>query len=165
MDPGAIAVRCLVAFVALMVLLRARGKSAIAEATAFDFVLALIIGDLFDDVFWAELPVSRFLAAAGTLVVADTLITWLTARFPRLDALCDGSAATLLARGRGRRRAMRHELVSDGELAALLRLRGVDPDRDAGDLTAILENDGELSVLRDPAGEAATRRDWPGTHS
>ena len=165
MDPGAIAVRCLVAFVVLMALLRLRGKSAIAEATSFDFVLALIVGDLFDDMFWAEVPVSQFLVAAGALVVADTLASFLTMLFPRLDALLDGSPAILLSGGRRQRRAMGREQVSDQELDELLRLRGVDPARDGGSVTAILENDGELAVLREPEHEAATRDDVAGNRS
>ena len=45
--------RALVAYVFLLFLMRLSGKRAIAQGSAFDFVLALIVGDLVDDLLQA----------------------------------------------------------------------------------------------------------------
>lgn len=55
-----IAVRAAFAFLTLLALLRVSGKRTIGKGTAFDFVLALVIGDLFDDLLWADVPASQF---------------------------------------------------------------------------------------------------------
>ena len=67
MDLWRIAVRALAAYIYLAVTTRASGKRVISQATPFDFVIALILGDLVDDALWAEVPMSVFLVASGSL--------------------------------------------------------------------------------------------------
>jgi uncharacterized membrane protein YcaP (DUF421 family) len=67
-DPLRIAVRCLVAYGLLWMLLRLSGKRTVRQAHPLDFVLALVIGDLVDDAIWSEVPVAQFIVAAATLV-------------------------------------------------------------------------------------------------
>jgi uncharacterized membrane protein YcaP (DUF421 family) len=75
-----IALRCLVAYVFLLVLLRSSGKRTVRQADAFDFVLALTIGDLVDDAIWNEVPIAQFFVAAATLVIVNLFITTVRAR-------------------------------------------------------------------------------------
>lgn len=82
MDLGHIALRCLISYVFLLLMLRLRGKRAVAQASAFDFVLALIVGDLVDDAVWADVPVTQFLTGVATLFAADTLVSLVTSRLP-----------------------------------------------------------------------------------
>ena len=70
MDPLRIAVRTVLAYVFLLALLRVAGKKGLRNATAFEFVTALILGDLVDDALWAEVPFAQFIVAATTLMLA-----------------------------------------------------------------------------------------------
>ena len=70
MDPLRILVRAVIAYVFLLVLLRLSGKRVVHQGTAFDFVLALIIGDLVDDALWSEVPMAQFMVASATIVLA-----------------------------------------------------------------------------------------------
>jgi len=72
MDPLRIAVRAIVAYVTLRVLVRLSGKRTIKQGSPFDFTVALIIGDLIDDVLWAEVNVSTFIVASGVIVMLHT---------------------------------------------------------------------------------------------
>jgi uncharacterized membrane protein YcaP (DUF421 family) len=72
----ALALRCLVAYLLLLILLRLAGKRTIRQATAFDFVLALTVGDLVDDAIWAEVPVAQFAVATMTLLLARLMPAW-----------------------------------------------------------------------------------------
>jgi hypothetical protein len=67
MDPLRIAIRALAAYLFLLALLRVSGKQTVRQSRAFDFLLALIVGDLIDDALWSEVPLSQFVVAAGTL--------------------------------------------------------------------------------------------------
>lgn len=67
MDPLRIAVRAVFAYVFLLVMVRLSGKQTIAYGATSDFVLALVFGDLVDDLVWAEVAASQFVVAAGTL--------------------------------------------------------------------------------------------------
>jgi uncharacterized membrane protein YcaP (DUF421 family) len=73
MDPFRIAVRAVFGYVLLLVMVRLSGKQTIAYGATSDFVLALVFGDLIDDLVWAEVPASQFVVAAGTLFLCSGL--------------------------------------------------------------------------------------------
>jgi uncharacterized membrane protein YcaP (DUF421 family) len=75
MDPSRIGVRCLIAYVFLLVVMRLAGKRVVRHANAFDFVLALIVGDLVDDALWSEVPVAQFVVATATLIFMKLSLT------------------------------------------------------------------------------------------
>jgi uncharacterized membrane protein YcaP (DUF421 family) len=75
MDPLRIAVRCLITYFFLLIVMRLAGKRVLRHAHPFDFVLALILGDLVDDAVWAEVPVAQFVVATATLVFMKLSVT------------------------------------------------------------------------------------------
>jgi uncharacterized membrane protein YcaP (DUF421 family) len=72
-DPLRIGIRAVFVFVTLLALVRVSGKRSVRQGSPFDFTIALIIGDMADDAIWAEVPLSQFIVACGTLVVAHVL--------------------------------------------------------------------------------------------
>ena len=75
MDPLRIVVRIVFAWLALQTLVRVSGKRTVRQGTPFDFTLSLILGDMMDDFVWAEVAASQFVVAAGTLFVAQTMVS------------------------------------------------------------------------------------------
>jgi uncharacterized membrane protein YcaP (DUF421 family) len=69
MDPLRLVVRVIFAYLFALALMRVSGKRAVKQGDAPSFVLALILGDMFDDLFWAEISASQFVVATGTLVL------------------------------------------------------------------------------------------------
>jgi uncharacterized membrane protein YcaP (DUF421 family) len=76
MDPFRLVMRCVASYLFLLLLLRLAGKRTIRQGPPFDFVLALVIGDLIDDAIWAEIPFTQFVIASATLVLTKLLMTW-----------------------------------------------------------------------------------------
>jgi uncharacterized membrane protein YcaP (DUF421 family) len=74
MDPLRIAVRVLFAYVVLLVLVRQSGKRAVKHGSPFDFAVSLVLGDMVDDVLWAEVAASEFVVAAGALFAIHTAV-------------------------------------------------------------------------------------------
>jgi uncharacterized membrane protein YcaP (DUF421 family) len=74
MDPLRIAARVVFAYVVLMVMVRVSGKRTVRHASPFDFTLTLILGDMVDDLLWAEVDASVFVVAAGMLVIMHIVI-------------------------------------------------------------------------------------------
>lgn len=72
LDPVRIAVRVVVAYVLLLVLLRLSGKHSVKQSNPLDFTLVMILGDMVDDAVWAEVHVSLFVAGAVSLVAIHT---------------------------------------------------------------------------------------------
>lgn len=68
MDPLRIAIRAAFTFVLVLFLIRMSGKRAIRHGDMSSFIVALVLGDLFDDLLWAEVAASQFVVAVGTIV-------------------------------------------------------------------------------------------------
>ena len=80
MDPLRIAARVVFAYVVLMVMVRVSGKRLVRHASPFDFTLSLILGDMVDDLLWAEVDASVFVVAAGVLVMIHMCVELLQLR-------------------------------------------------------------------------------------
>jgi uncharacterized membrane protein YcaP (DUF421 family) len=80
MDPLRIVVRVVFAYVLLLVLVRLGGKRLVKQASPFDFTLALIIGDMVDDLLWGEVDGSIFVTAVGVLFLIHAAVDFLRYR-------------------------------------------------------------------------------------
>ena len=69
MDPLRLIVRVLFGYVFALALMRTSGRRTVKQGDAQSFVLAVIVGDMFDDLFWAEVPAAQFVVATGLLVL------------------------------------------------------------------------------------------------
>jgi len=72
MDLLRIAARALFAYVVLLVLMRVSGKRTVRHASPFAFTLSLVLGDMVDDLLWAEVNASVFVVGAGVLLFVHT---------------------------------------------------------------------------------------------
>lgn len=159
MDLGRIAVRALVAYIYLLVTARVSGKRVVQQATPFDFIVALILGDLIDDCMWAEVSVAKFGAAVTSVVAADILVKFAAMRSSLVFRLVNGKSRVMLSNGVEDRRELRREQLNEHDLAHLLRREGIDDWKDVQ--TALLEQHAELSVIRTHDAQPATREDLP----
>jgi uncharacterized membrane protein YcaP (DUF421 family) len=157
MDLWRIAVRALVVYVFLLVLTRRSGKRVITQATPFDFIVALVVGDLIDDALWAEVSIAKFGAAASAIFLCDAVVKTIAFRWDAFDRLVNGAPAVVLRDGHEDSRALRRQQMSEEELAGLLRLQGVDDPSDVH--LAIVDRDHEISVILRPGAEPVQKRD------
>lgn len=155
----AIAVRALVAYGFLLVLLRVSGKRSVSHSSPFDFVMALVLGDMVDDLLWAEVGLAQFTVAAGTLVVLETAVAAAQARSGRIHTWVTGDAVMVLRNGIPDRDALRHERVRQDDLEAHLRVHGVERDRWLDLRAARLEAGGAVSIEPTERARPIERRD------
>ena len=73
MDPLRIAVRAVFGFTFALVMVRLSGARTVKQGDPSSFVVALIIGDMFDDLFWGDVPAAQFVVGVGALVVVHLL--------------------------------------------------------------------------------------------
>lgn len=145
MDLGRIAARAAIVYVYLLVMARISGKRVVGQSTPFDFLVALIIGDLVDDALWAEVPLARFGAATGSIFVVDLMTTMLVCRSRRFFRLVNGTPPVVLEDGVEDRHELRREQLNELDLAHLLRLRGIER---WNEVKLALIDCHELSVIR-----------------
>lgn len=159
MDPGRIAVRALVAYAYLLFTTRASGKRAVSQATPLDLIVSLILGDLIDDMLWAEVSVAKFAVAVATIVLAEVLVKMAAYRWPRFLHLVNGAPVAVLRDGREDGHALRGEQLNEADLAHLLRQHGLVREKWSDVHIAFVETNHQLSVIRTPAAEPAQKED------
>lgn len=157
MDIGRIAVRALVAYVYLLFMTRAGGKRLLSEATPFDFVVSIIIGDLIDDALWAEASIAQFAAAVASIFACDAITTIGARHSRRFHRLVNGVSSIVLRDGVEDRDQLRREQLNEGDLAHLLRHHAIEKWKEVR--LGIVESNHDLSVLRQHWAEPATRAD------
>ena len=154
-----IAIRSVFVYLVLLGLIRLSGKRTLAEATAFSFVLALILGDTIDDALWAEVPFAQFVVAAGTLTIVHLLVSWSTSRSEWIERVVCAQPTPILLDGRPHRRGLRGERMSDRELAAEVRHHDVDREDWPEVQAAHVEASGAVSLLKAGWARPVPRRD------
>jgi len=162
MDPARIAFRALTAFAYLLVLLRLAGKRAVAQGSPFDFVLALMLGELTDKFLSARVPAAQFVVATGTLALLHAF-TSLASRAHRAFArLVQGEPVVFQREQQPVTAGLRRERLSGGEVEEMLRLQGLDRG-DWGEVReARLEQNGGVSLTRHEWAREAQKRDRVG---
>ena len=159
MDLWRIAVRALVAYVYLLASTRLSGKRVISQATPFDFVVALIVGDLVDDAMWAEVSMAKFAAGSASIFVCDAIAKIGSFHSTRLLHLLSGVPRLMLRDGVKDHRELRREQLNEDDLEHLLRLDGIDRDKWSDVRLAVLERDHETSLILRPGAEPAQKKD------
>ena len=151
------AVRATVIYGFLLVVLRVLGKRTVGNATAFDFMVALILGEVVDEPIYGDVPLVQALIVIVVIAGWHWVNSWLSARSVRFDHLAGGAPAVLVRRGVIDRTQLRREHLNENELWSLIRLQGVDRLEDIE--RATLEPDGKLSVIKTEDARELQRRD------
>jgi uncharacterized membrane protein YcaP (DUF421 family) len=154
-----IALRISILYLYVLAILRLSGKRSIGDLSPLDFVVATAIGDLFDDVIWAEVPVSQGLVAVTMIVFPHTLVAYFGSRNDFFHNLVSSTRTELIRGGNLDRNGLRLERVNEETVIMELRLQG----EDRMDEVAVgsLEPSGQLSVIKKPEAEMAQKKDLP----
>ena len=159
MNPAHIALRALAAFVFLLVLLRLSGKRAVAQASPFDFVLALMLGELVDKFLTAHVAAPQFLVATGTLAVLHAFTARASHASHFFARFVEGEPVVFQRGGVPLAAALRRERLSGGEVEEMLRHHGLDLADWDEVVEARLETSGHASVLAQDRAREAQKRD------
>lgn len=128
MDIYKIAVRALFAYIVLHMMMRQSGKGEVSQSRPIDMVLIIAMGDMIDDLLWAEIPASQFVVGVTSLMVLHAALLIAAFRWPKVATLLDGKPALLMRDGVLLRAPMRRERITEEDIDALLRINGLDRD-------------------------------------
>ena len=151
LSAGQMALRGIVVYGVLLALVRFGHKRFVSRSTAFDLVLAIVLGSVASRAVTGTSPLVPTLAASATLVILHRLIAALGYRSHRFGILVKGSPHQLVRDGEPIAAEMRHTSISRRDLEEALRENGVaDLDQVEG---AWLERSGNISVVKRRGGE------------
>lgn len=145
-------------YIALFVLTKVMGKTQITQITPFDFVSALILGELVGNaVYDKEITISKVIFAVivwGLLIFVTEI---LTQKKKGLRKLLEGEPSIVIRQGKIDYKVLKKAHLDINQLQHLLRAKGIFSIRECQ--YAILETDGAISVLRKSSYSAPTLKD------
>jgi len=160
MDPNELmltAVRATAVYVLMLIVIRALGKRTVGNFSAFDLLVALMLGELVDEIIYGDV---RFLQGTVAIVVIAALAyadSWLAYFGHGFETALEGKPTVVLRDGEYVRDGMRAERMNESDLLAHLREEGVHDMREVH--LAVVETDGTVSVLKHGWAEPAQKAD------
>jgi len=151
-----VAVRTLLCYVAILILLRVAGKRELGQITTFDVVVLLMIGNAVQNAMVGpNYSVTAGVVAAVVLVAANYLTALLGLHSPLFERVLRGAPTLLVSHGTFLTPNLRREGVDPDEVLMAMREHGID------NLTqvkaAVLEMDGSISIIPEGAVTIRTR--------
>jgi uncharacterized membrane protein YcaP (DUF421 family) len=159
LDLPGIVLRVSVMYLYALALVRIAGKESLGQLAAMDLVVTLIIGDLFDDVFWAEVPLLQGMVGFATVVLMHMLVTFAVSRSKRIDRLVNSPARAVIQDGKLVQENLQREWMRQETLQYELRMQGEEHPREVK--AATLEPEGQISVIKLPDNEPVKKKDLP----
>ena len=161
-EPGlwGIAGRTAVIYVLMLVVIRFLGKRTVGNLTAFDMIIALVMGDLAGTAIYGQVSLSSAVTAVAALAALHYANSWFAFGRPRVGRILEGGPTVIVEHGHFVRSGLRRERMSDEEARAELRLEGIDDLAEVRE--ARVEPDGRVSVLRETWAEPIRRGDVDG---
>jgi uncharacterized membrane protein YcaP (DUF421 family) len=134
------------AYAGMVVWLRVSGKRTLSQWNAFDAVVTFALGSMLATVALSrEHSLVQALSAFALFVALQFVVTWLAVRSRLVRRLVKARPTLLVRDGRVLHDALRRERVTQGEVLAAIRDRGI---AGLGDVRAVvLETSGTFSVI------------------
>ncbi len=145
-------------FVALFIITKIIGKRQISQITPFDFISAIVLGELLGNAIYDE--------DIGLIHIISTLLLWgilmltvemITQKSLKTRGLLEGNPSIVIRNGMIDRNELRKNRIDINELQNLLRQKDVFSVREVE--YGILEADGKVTVLKKPKYAQPTLED------
>jgi len=145
--PLEIVIRGSAMYLFLFLMFRVVVRRRVGAVGMADILVLVIVADAAQNGMSGEYKsVTDGAILVGTILAWDMLIDWLNYRVPALRNWLEAPPLLLVRDGRLLHRNLRHEFVTEEELEAKLRQKGV---KDVSEVAeARMESDGEISVIK-----------------
>ncbi len=160
MDPTELlltAARAAAVYILMLVVIRALGKRTVGNFSAFDLLVALMLGEVVDEIIYGDV---RFIqgtvaiVAIGALAYADSCLAYFD---HWMESILEGKPTIIVRNGEFDRKGMREERMNQKDVLGQLRKQGIHDMREV-DL-AIVEHDGSVSILKHAWADTAQKFD------
>lgn len=157
---GMTAARAVLIYAVMLVVIRVLGKRTIGNFTAFDLLVALMLGEVVDEIIYGDVTIAQGLVAILVIAACKYVTAWLTYWDHGLNKIFEGKPTEIVKHGEFVRDGLRSEMMNELEVLAALRLNDVSDMREVK--CAVLEVDGQVSVIREEWAEPLTKADVRG---
>lgn len=153
-----ISLELVVGYIALFIMTKFLGKTQITQITAFDFISALVLGELVGNALYDDnVGLGQILFAVAVWGMLIYLTEIITQKFKGMRGILEGQPSIVIRKGKIDYGQLKKNHLDINQLQHLLRSKDVFSIRECE--FAILETDGSVSVLKKPAYSPATSKD------
>jgi len=139
-------VLAVLAYAALVIMLRLSQKRTLSKMNVFDFVFVVALGStLATTILSPGVALADGLVAFGALMGLQILLSWLCATSHQVDSFVNGEPSLIFHNGKFLKDSMRRERVTKEEMLSATRSQGT-ADLEAVD-SIVLETNGQVSVV------------------
>ena len=160
MEPGELALtaaRAVAVYIVMLAVIRLSGKRTIGNFSAFDFLVALMLGEVVDELIYGDVSMAQGFIAVGVVAALHYANSWLTYWDHGFGHLLEGSPTVVLEKGQLHYPGLRAERMNEKDVLSELRLHGVDDLREVK--LAVVEYNGQLSVIQQDWAEPVQKAD------
>ncbi|WHY74932.1 YetF domain-containing protein [Fictibacillus enclensis] len=158
MNLGTITIEMVVGFFALFFLTKILGKTQLSQLTPFDFISALILGELVGNAMYdPDVHIWMILFAISVWGILMYSLEILTQKSMKFRKILEGSPSIVIRNGTMDRKQMKKNKIDINQLQNLIRQKGYFSIREID--YAILETNGSISVLPKSDNQPVTRQD------
>jgi uncharacterized membrane protein YcaP (DUF421 family) len=143
---GHMATRALLMYALLIVIVRSAKKRFLSNATAFDFILTVMIGAIAARAMTGGAPFFPSTLAIVVMVAVHWVLSLVARGSPVFSGLVKGYDTVLVKGGKIQHENLRYAHMSDDDLREDLRQQGVSGPGEVEE--ARLERSGKLSVIK-----------------
>jgi uncharacterized membrane protein YcaP (DUF421 family) len=151
------AVRAFAVYALMLVVIRALGKRTVGNFATFDLLVALMLGEVVDEIIYGDVGFLQGVVAITVIAAAQAGNSWLTWWGHGFDTLLEGSPTVIVRNGTLQPPGMKRERMNAKEVMGHLRSQGVQDVREVK--LALVEDDGSVSIVRKGWAEPARRVD------
>lgn len=151
--------RPVIIYIALIVLLRIIGKRELAQLNPLDLVVILLLSNTVQNgIIGDDTSVVGSIVGAAALLMINAAVAFIKYRWPKAEALTEGSPVTLIENGKLNKAALKSELMTDSDLDIIAHENGLDNASEIDKL--ILDPNGSFLVDgKDEIKDAKFKRD------
>lgn len=151
------ALRASFVYLFLLVVVRLLGKREIGASSAFDLVVALILGEVVDEIIYADVTILQGVVAIGVVAIWHLVNSWASYKSDFIDKLTGAPPTVVVKNGEIQRKNLAKERLNEQELFSELRMMGVDDVKEVKQAT--LEPNGKISVIQEEWAKPVQRQD------
>jgi uncharacterized membrane protein YcaP (DUF421 family) len=144
-------------YVLMLIVVRSLGKRTVGNFSAFDLLVALMLGELVDEIIYGDVRMLQGAVAIVAIAAFAYADSWLAYFDHGLEAILEGKPTIIVRDGEFDLKGMRQERMNQKDILGALRSQGILDMREVH--LAAVEHDGTVSVLKHSWAEAAQTAD------
>jgi uncharacterized membrane protein YcaP (DUF421 family) len=160
MDPQDLlltALRATLIYFFLLLVVRVLGKRSVGAISAFDLVVALMLGEVVDEAIFGDVSMAKGMLAIAVIALWHFIDEWASFKSKTIDKLTAGEPAVVVEQGKFKPDTMAKERLNENEVLSQMRLQGIDKLEEVA--CATVEPSGHISFIQTEEAKTVQKGD------